>query len=217
MRSSRRPCRVLLALASLVPLASASCARPDDLAAIPVGTATLTDLVFAGMAVTAGGRAGTATLELEEPDGTPHFVPVTVRGAIVGLMMDVGFTDLEARADFDLSRVGDPHGDDLLGPYDGFVAEGGMLIGGAYHDLKNDRDARIELGGFAIDVGMSAIVGHEWLSIDVDTDPPSRDADADAGSLDEIKPDGDTDAGPVDGGEPAGDAGEAGVLDGGGP
>jgi hypothetical protein len=200
MRVHPRPLAWATALGALV--LGSGCPRPEGLEGIPVGRAVLTDLFFAGIATFGGVRAGSAKLDIEEPDGTPHFFDVSVRGFIAGPMLDLGFSSLQARGEFDLSRIESPRGSDLLGFYEGFVAEGSMLIGGAHHDLVNDRNARVELSGFVYDIGMSGIVGHEWLTFDLAPEDPEA---PDAGPIEQ----------PVDAGSPDAGLGDGGLEDGG--
>jgi hypothetical protein len=160
---------------ALLALLLASCARTDKLANIPVQSATLDGWTGASLIVTGGGQIAWAKLHLVEPGGVKLDVPVQIAGGAVGPFMTMSMANTnEGRGEFDLSHVKDAHGDDLLGPYQGWSIDGAMFAGGSYYELENDRRARFKLGGFELSFGMDIFAGQEWLEFDV----------ADAGPVD---------------------------------
>lgn len=195
--------------------------RTRSLADIPVARATLSGFTDVGFVMMGGGRLGSARLTLVEPSDERHAIDISMSGGMVGPMMEVGVSILAAEADFDLSAIDDPHGDDVLGPYEGFSASGAVLLGGAVHDIENDRHARLFLGGFQFDFGVSMMVGHEWLVLDVGPERACDDAEDNDVDGDTDCDDTDcSDACGVDAGvnEPPRDAGadpDAGIVDGG--
>lgn len=130
-----------------------------------MASASLTDLTTMGLTVVGGGAAGTATLDITTVDGEALSFDVDVGIGIAGGMMEMAVTRLHGRAAFDLSVVDAPTGADLLGTYDGFVASGAMLVGGAYHGLENEHHIGFDLGGFTTTLGLSMLVGHEWMTL----------------------------------------------------
>lgn len=118
-----------------------------------------------------GGSSGRAVLDIVTTEGDTIDVDVDVGGGVVGGMMEVGVTRLNAEAPFDLSLVEAPTGDDLLGTYEGFVASGVILIGAELHALENEQHISLDHGGFATNLGLSMLVGHEWLTLSVSADP----------------------------------------------
>ena len=171
----------------LLMLLAVGCPRTEKLADIPVGSATLDQLNLEAFEMFGGGEIGTAELHIVEPDGTTtHDVSVGASGGMVGPMMDIKLVGVAQSgvANLDVSVVTDPHGDDLLGPYDGFLAEGGMLVGGYWHDLENDRHVGLTIGGGEIEIAFSLILAEEWLTLDIGTEGRCHDgADDDADGL----------------------------------
>lgn len=199
------------------------------LADIPVKKASLSDMTTFGFAATAGGHFGSAKLHITEPNDVVHTIDVSFDAFVVGPALEMGITLLSATGDFDLSALDRPHGDDLLGGYSGFFAEGALLLGGVVHDLENERHARVAIAGGALDLGMGLIAGHEWLALWVGPEDTCDDGVDDDGD-DAVDCDDDdcqddfacTSGGALDGG-PRTDAGvpadagpDAGDVDGGG-
>jgi hypothetical protein len=127
-----------------------------------------------GIAVIGGGSVGSAVMEIDTVEGETIEVDLKVTGG----MMDMGASRLNGEAEFDLEFVDEPTGTDLLGGYEGFVASGAMLLGGAYHALENEQHISLDIGGLMMTFGLSMITGHEWLHLDVDGDDDGIDDEA---------------------------------------
>jgi len=169
-------------------VAVSACGQATGLEDISVASASLRDLTTFEFAVIGGGSSGRAVLDVVTTEGETLAIDVDVGGGVVGGMMEVGVTRLYAEAPFDLSLVEAPTGGDLLGTYEGFVASGVMLIGAELHALENEQHISLDLGGFATNLGLSMLVGHEWLTLSVseeptvDEDPQVPDETADNGT-----------------------------------
>lgn len=146
--------RFLWALALLF----ASCGR-EDFEAIFITNATLT-IQHTTMMVIAGGTGGEGTLSFTLEDGSFGSCPVSLRGPVLGIVMQ--FSSSENTMTLSLPEASVPLSD-VFGGYRGTGAGGYFIIGGETHSATNGRGVSIDDtdGGF----GFGVYVGVEVLRL----------------------------------------------------
>jgi hypothetical protein len=168
---------------------------PKSLETIPVQSARLANAWDFGFGALGGGQVGWAQLLIEEPNGDAHALDVNLSGGAIGFLVDAGFSWLPFEGDYDLSAIDAPNAADLLGWFQGKTLQAAMLAGGSMHDLENDANAKLWIGGLQLQLGFTLMAGQEWLfmslspehtcddeednDLDGDTDCADSDCDED--------------------------------------
>lgn len=149
-----------------VALAAFGCgpAQLDEI--VPVA-ASLQSLNVVQGAVLGGVGLGDAVMHLEDDNGGRFTVPVSVRAASAGALVD--FSMRESAAGLQMRNAEVSTATDLFGTYDGAHYAVVLLIGYSGMFLENDAHVRLDVD--ALGFGLSLFAGHQWLTLAPAGDP----------------------------------------------
>jgi hypothetical protein len=158
--------RVALAGALLFAL---GCGPPKTLTEIIPQSARVDDITRIEAVLFGGLGFGGGDVILTEGNGDQWLVPVGLRTATVGAMIDVSAQRGGGDLNIDLGHAQIEDARDVFGTFHGVRYSLVALGGVSGVDMENE--AHVELWGFAYSVGIGMLLGHEWLTIEPNGEP----------------------------------------------